>query len=297
MSTIEAVSSAPAAVKRPLFSRGEITITVLVVGTLWAALAAAVPGIVEGDRRKTCQARMKQIGTALHAYHNEYQCYPPAYVADENGKPMHSWRVLILPHLGRRDLYERYRFDEPWNSPANATLAAEGADLFGCPSDTGRPAGATNYAALSGIVPHSDWDREWKKKHPGGYYGPRVAAWNGKTPTQSRDFRDGLSNTFLVVEIVDAGVPWMEPRDLDAATMTLGINVAKGTSISSRHGGFAHLLYADGSVRSLSDFTDPTIVGQKSTRRARDGGSFGSEGGPTRSNSVETPADISSSVK
>ena len=43
--------------------------------------------------------KMKQLGLAVHNYAQQYRCFPPAYIADKNGKPMHSWRVLILPYL------------------------------------------------------------------------------------------------------------------------------------------------------------------------------------------------------
>jgi hypothetical protein len=50
---------------------------------------------------------------ALRNYHDRYGRFPPAYVADEHGRPTHSWRVLLLPWLDHRAIYDRYRFDEP----------------------------------------------------------------------------------------------------------------------------------------------------------------------------------------
>ena len=83
-----------------------------------------------------CSNRLRAIGLAIIRYADEHGHYPPAYVADEHGTPMHSWRVLILPYLDRlasdgrggandtyADVYSEYREDEPWNSPHNATLA------------------------------------------------------------------------------------------------------------------------------------------------------------------------------
>jgi hypothetical protein len=51
----------------------------------------------EGPRRSQCRNHLRQIGLALHNYHDKYGCLPPAYIADKNGRPLHSWRVLILP--------------------------------------------------------------------------------------------------------------------------------------------------------------------------------------------------------
>jgi hypothetical protein len=62
---------------------------------------------------------LKQIGLALRNYHDAYGRFPPAYVADGHGPPMHSRRVLILPWLEKREIYDRYRFDEPWDGPNN----------------------------------------------------------------------------------------------------------------------------------------------------------------------------------
>ena len=63
-------------------------------------------------REMECSNNLKAIAIALHSYHDKYGSLPPAYVADENGKPMHSWRVLILPQLGETGLHERYRFSK-----------------------------------------------------------------------------------------------------------------------------------------------------------------------------------------
>ena len=67
----------------------------------------------EAGPRTVCRNNLKQIGLALHDYHEVYGSFPPAYVSDENGRPMHSWRLLILPHLDQTGIYKRYRFDEP----------------------------------------------------------------------------------------------------------------------------------------------------------------------------------------
>ena len=88
----------------------------------------------EAAQRSTCKNNLKQIGLALHNYHDRYQSFPPAFVADENGKPMHSWRVLLLPYLDQADLYARYNFNEPWNGPNNLKLGDEIPEVYGCPN-------------------------------------------------------------------------------------------------------------------------------------------------------------------
>src|SRR3990172_9467251 len=71
------------------------------------------------SRRTACKNNLHQIEMALHYYHDKYHCFPPAYVADASGRPLHSWRVLLLPFLEQENLYRQYRFDEPWDGPHN----------------------------------------------------------------------------------------------------------------------------------------------------------------------------------
>lgn len=67
----------------------------------------------DAARRVMCKDNLHQIGIALHNYHEQHGSFPPAYTTDQNGKPLHSWRVLLLPYLDRPNLYQQIRLDEP----------------------------------------------------------------------------------------------------------------------------------------------------------------------------------------
>lgn len=95
----------------------------------WVIQPKMVAGWEQG-----CQANLRAIGLALQAYHADHGCYPPAYMADASGRPLHSWRVLILPYLGEPELFRAYRFDEPWDGPNNARLATWMPELYQCPA-------------------------------------------------------------------------------------------------------------------------------------------------------------------
>src|SRR5262245_66359 len=90
--------------------------------TIPALLLPAVQQGREAARRSQCKNNLKQIALALLNYESRYGTFPPAYVADESGKPMHSWRVLILPDLDQQALYNDYNFSEPWDGPNNSRL-------------------------------------------------------------------------------------------------------------------------------------------------------------------------------
>ena len=197
--------------------------------------------------RIQCLNQMKSIGIALRNYHVTYGTYPPAYVADENGKPMHSWRVLLLPYLDRNDIYKQYRFDEPWDGPNNRQLHDQIPEIFHCQSEKHENGNRfTNYVAVMG----------------------KSTPWSFANSVSSDDIMrsDGSSNTIHVVEMKNSGIHWMEPRDLNLTKMSLTINDPSQPCISCNHGhthwlfqffgknkGYRepNILWADGSAKRL----------------------------------------------
>jgi Protein of unknown function (DUF1559) len=222
-------------------SHGKWLETLVVAGVLLGLMAMCVLPNIESrtpGRRAQCQNNLRQISIALQNYHDVYKSFPPAYVADANGRPMHSWRVLILPFLEQQSLYDVYRFDEPWNGPNNRQLASTALKIFECPADGNHGKGQTSYVAVVG---------------PG-------TAWPGTKRIDVADIKDGLSNTVLVVEVHNSGIHWMEPRDLDASLMPMTINAKSGKGISSGHPSCAQAARADGSVFALDENTPAATV-------------------------------------
>ena len=81
----------------------------------------------------------------MHSYHDTYKRLPPAAVYDKNGKPLLSWRVLLLPYLEQKNLYMQFKLDEPWDSPHNARLAKTLVKVFAPLED-----GKTHYRVFTG---------------------------------------------------------------------------------------------------------------------------------------------------
>jgi len=207
-------------------------------------------------RRLVCQNNLKQVAIALHNYVRANGSFPPAYVADKDGKPMHSWRVLILPFLEEAALYNEYDFSEPWDGPHNSRLTEKCPAVFRCPSASNQNPSATNYVAVVG-------DR---------------AFWPGSKSVQFQDIKDGLSNTIMLVEVADSDINWMEPRDMAFEQAIVGLNVDKRGGISSNHGYGADVAFGDGSIRELFDDLSPatlkallTIAGGEKIEMGQDG--------------------------
>lgn len=211
--------------------------------------------------RSPCRNNIKQIGLALHNYHDTYGSFPPAVVYGHDGRPWHSWRTLLLPYLEQGDLYARYRFDEPWDGPNNRRIAAETEILpiYRCPSEPDPSSTSTSYLAVVGA------GTMWP---PGG-------------TTTLDDATDGADRTLHVVEVSDSGVHWMEPVDLRLDAMAFAIGPRNRPGIRSGHGGtdrwfqaddpwVASVEFVDGSVRTLGDDLSEKTV--KSLLLRDDGG-------------------------
>ena len=199
---------------------------VAVVGLLAALLLPAVGAARGAARRVQCTNNLKQIALALHNYHDTYKTLPPAYIADEQGLPKHSWRVLILPFLGRVDLYDKYRFDESWDSPHNREVTAQVLPVYACPS-VDEPATETNYMFITG----------------------KNTLFEGQQAVKFGEITDGTSNTIMVVEVRGKGVHWARPMDLDGSALQ---QLRSGDGgIDSHHPGGANVAFADGSIRFL----------------------------------------------
>jgi Protein of unknown function (DUF1559) len=174
---------------------------------------------------------------AVANYQQTYGCFPPAYLVGHDGKPMHSWRVLILPFMEQQELYNAYNFAEPWNGPNNQKLATRIGRIY---LRSGLEADQVHTTSFVAVV------------------GPETA-WPVSKPATLKDLGDGSSDTLLMVEVPDGQFRWMEPKDLDFHQMSFGINDGSKRGLGSRLGG-ARVAFADGSVRTLPDDFDPNML-------------------------------------
>jgi hypothetical protein len=213
---------------------GLVPVLALVVSYLGFAIRDAR----EAARRTTCHGlRLGMLTMALQNYHDEFHCFPPAFVADKNGRPMHSWRVLVLQNLDR-DLYSRYDFSEPWDGPKNRLLWKDIPLFYRCPSYRGQNPFSTNYVAV---------------------VGPDTA-WPGEKSVNYKDMTDGSDRTLLLVEVADSDINWMEPRDMPYSQAIAGVNVDTKLGISSNHPGGAMGGLADDFSLFLPDDASPAAI-------------------------------------
>jgi prepilin-type processing-associated H-X9-DG protein len=213
------------------------------VGCLFTLLLAipARQSAREAARRASCANNLKQIGLALHNYHEAHGCFPAAVIVDRDGRPLLSWRVALLPQLEHDALYAKFHLDEPWDSPHNLPLVESMPSVYGCPSDWERKSGETGYQAV---------------------LGPKSAFTSGFMPLKLADFTDGTDQTLAVGE-THRTVPWTKPQDLSFQ------DPSPLHGLGSRHSyhsnGF-NVLFVDGGVRWLKTTIAPNVLDALLTR-------------------------------
>jgi len=200
----------------------------VMAGLLLPALSKAR----ESARRAQSMNNMKQIALAMFNYASTYNnSFPPAYRSNENGKPLLSWRVAILPFLEQDALYRQFHLDEPWDSEHNKKLLAQMPAFYRSPASPVSAAkpGMTNYLTVRG----------------------KDTVFPGKEGIKLNEITDGTSNTIMVVEASDANaVPWTKPDDFEYNEK----DPAAGLG-GLFPGGF-NAAMCDGSVRFISSAID-----------------------------------------
>src|SRR5262249_14951896 len=97
-------------------------------------------------RMEQSQKNLKQIGMAIHSFHDTYKQLPPAAICDKKtGRPLLSWRVLLLPYLEQEPLFMQFKTDEPWDGPTNKKLLEKMPPVYAPVGVTTKEAHATFY--------------------------------------------------------------------------------------------------------------------------------------------------------
>ena len=189
-------------------------------------------GVRDVARRTQCKNNLRQIALALHNYESHYHALPPAYTVDAAGKPLHSWRTLILPYLDEQGLYGRIDLSKPWNDSANSEAFKTVPHVFRCPS-VSLPPGFTTYLGIVGTN----------------------ACFHPTAPRAISEITDSTSETLMVIEVAqEQAVHWMAPQD---ASEEMVLNFGNDGKLA--HTGGTQAAFADGHVQFLSENLDTEI--------------------------------------
>lgn len=173
--------------------------------------------------RVHCSNNLKQIALALHNYADDHDGrLPPAYTVDANGKPLHSWRTLLLPYLEQKALYETIDLSKPWDDPANQQARESSIPTYFCVA-AGKPRTETPYVVVRSAE----------------------GLFSGADSTRIDMLGDASGLTVLAVEVSrEHRVHWMSPEDIDLTTWT-----ARSSWKSWPHSGGGQVSFADAHVQ------------------------------------------------
>lgn len=284
----------------------ELLVAVAIIAVLIGLLLPAVQKVREAAARVKCANNLKQLGLALHGYHDANGAFPPAH---EHHGPYgttgfgftHGWGPYVLPFVEQQALHDRYRWDVPLYHPLNEAVVATHLKVFQCPSTPeqdrvmtfgpyqlfGTRGACGDYAPTLEVDPvlaQFGWvDRA------GDYRGVLVPK---PAVTRVTDITDGTANTILLTEdagrprvwragkpdpdrVVEGG-PWagfkngitLQGSTPDGVTKPgpCAINCTNAWEVYAFHTGGANAAFADGSVRFLKAGIDLRVFARLVTR-------------------------------
>ncbi len=215
-----------------LWKRPRVTFLRVLLGLAIVFILAAllIPPVTRGGgevrRRTQCKNNLKQIALALHNYADIYDALPPAYTVDADGRPLHSWRTLILPFVEQQHLFKTIDLTKPWDDPANAEALKTVPDVYRCPGAT-LPPGFTSYLGNVGTN----------------------ACFHPTAPRAFSEMTDRTTETLMLIEVAhEHAVHWMAPQD---AIEEMVLNFGNDDKLT--HPGGFNAALANGHVQFFSD--------------------------------------------
>ncbi len=211
-------------------------------GVLYRYGAPAIATLATGRDRAIAIKNLEQIASALNSYAADHNgVYPLPIVRDSAGKPMHSWRVAILPYLNEPQLYTSYNFDKPWDDPENMLIVESMPNVYATPQQG----------------PWSGYDCKYQLVSGDRTLFPRSG------PLGPKSLIDDPTKTALVVEGLPRSNPpsvWTEPNEMEFAIMTGAIGGSPEAEIGGVTEGGVVIATVDGAGHFLTETTAPEIV-------------------------------------
>ncbi len=241
----------------------ELLVVMAIIGVLIALLLPAVQAARAAARQIGCLNNLRQIGIALHSYHDTYRSFPPGGIEPRSPARPHgrqlAWSAYLLPYLEQLTLYERLDLSQPFDAPVNAAPAATILATYVCPSvPDGR-------ALRTGRGPCQY----------GGIFGERITSPNSPPKgvmlydraISIQQISDGTTCTLVISEDSQFGDgQWINGRNVFDQAFAINRAPPFENDIRSEHAGGANGLFCDGSARFLFETMELKVLAAICTR-------------------------------
>jgi prepilin-type processing-associated H-X9-DG protein len=195
-----------------------LLVVIAIIAVLIGLLVPAVQKVREAASRAQCQNNLKQIGLAIHSYHDSYKALPPSHNATD------GWPAMILPYIEQANLYNQYKLGIGYDQGQNKAVITSQVPIFACPSAPGQsgvfqitqsPDGygsAVQLPSMMGIIDYGAVNQVFDGFYianglpvPAGYPDACLGPLQPNMRTPLVKITDGTSNTIMIAE--DAGQP------------------------------------------------------------------------------------------
>jgi Protein of unknown function (DUF1559) len=192
----------------------------------------------EAARRAQSSNNLKQIGLALHNYHDVYKQFPPGGIYGEDGTEFISWQTSLLPFVEQAPLYNQIDMNVSWTDPINRPYYSTVVPTYLHASIPDSPVNAQGLAV-------SHYAGNSQLFLPNGNMG-------------IRDITDGTSNTAMAGEVAAGFKPWADPSNLRDPAAGLGVGPDTFSGPAGQNG--TNLLMGDGAVHFFNNNVSPTVL-------------------------------------
>ena len=283
--------------RRRGFTLIELLVVIAIIAILIALLLPAVQQAREAARRTQNRNNLKQIGIALHNYHESHGVFPPGWIGVSSGLPDveggngFGWAAHLLPQLEQKNLYERLDFSQSIMAPTNAIARRTYLSVFRNPSDSARnmwtlnsestgqrltDLPTANYVGNFGTLELEDCESV-----PRGQSCVGNGMFHHNSNIRIRDVTDGTSNTIHVGErrtrerlgwhstwvgVIPGGEEAFA-RILAVADHTPNHVSSHFDDFSSPHTGGVYMLFADGHVDFVNENINHIIYQRLANRK------------------------------
>lgn len=255
------------------FTLVELLLVVAIIGTLVSLLLPAVQAAREAARRSHCQNNLRQIGLALHTFHDAHAAFPIGCIEKRTAKRptarQLAWSAALLPQLEQQTLWRAIDFSATYDGARNAPAGSTALSVYLCPSAVRLAAGRDGAEVANPAADYRAAAIDY-----GGVYGAAQLSPSGNgvmlfdRAVSLSEIADGASHTFIVAE--DTGRGWgMDGEWINGENifdLAGQVNAQQHDDLWSDHPGLTHALRCDGSVALLFETMDPQLLRAACTR-------------------------------